>query len=141
MSIKTEGYSRKPFHVDSVQVTVENMEEVAAWCAGEIRTGKKVIRDENNKIIDRKDVLFIKVDILRPLHERQTKAHYGDWVLLSDSGFKVYTGHAFEKAFEKEDNGIVTITPELKTFIEPQVLGQMDLAIPDIQLVLEGTKA
>lgn len=140
MSIKTDGYSRKPFHVDAVQVTAENMEEVAAWCAGEIRTGKRIVRDENNKILERKEVKYIKVDIHRPLHERQTKAHYGDWVLLSVSGFKVYTEHAFEKAFEKEDNGVVQITPELKTFIETHVLGQMDLSIPDINLVFESAK-
>lgn len=134
MSIKIDGYSRRPFHVDAVQVTVENMEEVAAWCAGDIRTGNRVIRDENNKILERKEVSFIKVNIRRPLNERQTKAHCGDWVLLSDAGFKVYTGHAFEKAFEIENDGLEKL-PEESTF------GPLGLDIPEITLTLEGAKA
>lgn len=141
MSIKTEGYSRKPFHVEAVQVTAENIEEVAAWCSGEIRTGKKVVRDEDNKIIERKEVTFVKVSVHRPLNERQTKGYLGDWVLLSSSGFKVYTERAFEKAFEVDKSDHVTITPELKTLIEDEVLGQTSLDIPEITLVLEGARA
>jgi hypothetical protein len=131
MSIKTEGYSRKPFHVDAVQVTAENMAEVAAWCTGEIRTGKRIVRDEKNKILERKEVSFIKVSILRPLNERQTKAHIGDWILLSEAGFKVYTENAFSKAFEKED-----VVLDFKG-----TLGQLDLGIPEITLTLEGARA
>lgn len=130
MSIKTEGYSRKPFHVDAVQITVENMEEAAAWCAGEVRTGKKVVRDDDNNIIERKEVSFVKVDVHRPLNDRQTKAYLGDWVLLSDAGFKVYTERAFEKAFAIEDDGS-----------EEAILGQLTLGVPEIKLTLEGAKA
>lgn len=132
MSIKTEGYSRKPFHVDAVQITAENMKEVAAWCAGEIRTGTKVIRNDDNKIVDRKEVLFVKVGVHRPLNERQTKGYVGDWVLLSDSGFKVYTGHAFEKAFG----------PESSDFEEDleEDLDQLSLDFPEVILTLKGAQ-
>lgn len=136
MSIKTEGYSRKPFHVDAVQITAENMEEVAAWCAGEIRIGKKVVRDDNNKIVERTDVSFVKVDVHRPLNERQTKGHLGDWVLLSSAGYKVYTERAFSKAFEVENDGL-----ELpQTYPNEEALGQLSLDVPEITLTLEGAK-
>lgn len=142
MSIKTEGYSRKPFHVDAIQVTAENMEEVAAWCGGKIRTSNRVIRDDNNKVVDRKEVSFIKVNVHRSLNERQTKGYVGDWILLSDGGVKVYTERAFERAFELENknDGNVLITPELKTFIENEVLGKLSLEVPEIKLVLEGAR-
>lgn len=135
MSIKTEGYSRKPFHVSAVQITAENMEEVAAWCAGEIRTGKKVVRDDDNKVIDRIEVSFVKVDVHRPLNERQTKGYVGDWVLLSESGFKVYTERAFEKAFELE---IDDPEPTQTHFADNVPLG---LEVPEITLTLEGATA
>jgi hypothetical protein len=131
MNIKTEGYSRKPFHVDAVQVTEENMEEVAAWCAGKIRTSKKTIRDDDNKIVERLEVQFIKVDVHRPLNERQTKGYVGDWVLLSEAGFKVYTERAFEKAFEKEN--AYTLADS-----EAQLNGS---TVPEIKLTLEGATA
>jgi hypothetical protein len=131
MSIKTESYSRKAFHVDAAQITAENMEEVAAWCEGEIRTGKKVIRDDNNKILERVDVSFIKVSVHRPLNERHTKGHLGDWVLLSDAGFKIYTQRAFEKAFEMEETEVSS---------KNYVLEQPELDVPEITLTLEGAR-
>lgn len=141
MSIKTEGYSRKTFHVAGVQITAENMEEVAAWCAGEIRTGKKVIRDDDNKIVERVEVQFIKVDVHRPLNERQTKGYLFDWVLLSDAGFKVYTERAFGKAFEIEKTRLQSAKP-LKTFSADEIdLQAVSLDVPEITLTLEGAKA
>jgi len=82
---------RKPFEVDCVQVTTENMEEVAEWCMG------------NLNITDKADK-FIKVRVHSPLTERQTKAFAGDWVLYANKGYKVYTEKAFNNAFELEEN-------------------------------------
>lgn len=142
MSIKTEGYSRKPFHVDAVQVTAENLEEVAAWCAGEIRTSKKTIRnEETNEIVERKEIPFIKVDVHRPLNDRQTKAYPGDWVLLSDAGFKVYTQKAFENAFEIEDDGRDRFPEPTKVYTEADALAQLGQSVPQVKLTLEGSKA
>lgn len=88
MQIDTQGYTRKPFRVDAIQVTESNMKHVAEWCGGTITEGK--------------DSQFIKVDVHRPLNERQTKAFVNDWVLRSESGFKVYTEKAFANSFEQE---------------------------------------
>lgn len=87
--IETNKFARKPFYVDAVQVTAENMDDVSAWCQGTVtRTDLSPQGD------------FIKVRVHRPLTERQTKAFVGDWVLYAGTGFKVYTDKAFEKSFE-----------------------------------------
>jgi hypothetical protein len=156
MSIETKGYSRKPFHVDAVQVTEENMEEVAAWCKGEIRTSKKTIRNDENEITERKEIPFIKVEVHRPLNDRQTKAYAGDWVLLSDAGFKVYTQRAFDNAFEQElvyteadakaqledapTDGRERFPEPTTTYTEADSLGQLGMGVPEIKLTLEGSK-
>jgi hypothetical protein len=98
MTIKTEKYARKPFDVEAIQVTDENMIEVAKWCLGDIRNTLV-----SNKAGDEKETqTYIKVRVRNPLNERQTKAFKGDWVLKSGNGFKVYTENAFKKSFDKE---------------------------------------
>lgn len=85
--MKTSKYIRKPFAVDGIQVTAENMADVAAWCDGEIQS-------------DYNSTSFIKVKVQRVLNERQTQAYVGDWVLSAGTGFKVYTEKAFRNSFE-----------------------------------------
>lgn len=84
--IETSKYTRKPFEVEAIQVTAENMDEVAQWCGGTVTTEG--------------DTKFIKVEIDRVLNERQTKAFIGDWVLKQNDSYKIYTSKAFRKSFE-----------------------------------------
>ena len=91
--MKTELYGRKSFTVEAVKVTRENMEEVAAWCGGQIQTVTENGREKR----------FIKVEVKRALNENQTQAFCGDWVLKSDSGFKKYSHRAFVQSFEKQN--------------------------------------
>lgn len=87
MAVEPVIYVRKPFEVEAVEVTEDNLEEVAAWCHGDLR--------EDNRP-------YIKVRVARALNERQTKAYPGDWVLYAGTGFKVYTPKAFQKTFVKK---------------------------------------
>lgn len=87
--MKTTKFTRNPFDVDAVQVTAENIHDVAKWCQGEVAT-------EDDK-------QFVKVRVLRVLNERQTKAFIGDWVLYAGTGYKVYTNKAFQKSFTALD--------------------------------------
>jgi hypothetical protein len=87
MALKTHKFARKPFYVDAVRVSEDNITEVAKWCQG------KVSEDEEGK--------HIEVKVHRPLTPRQTKAYIGDWVLFAGTGYKVYTPKAFDKSFEK----------------------------------------
>ncbi len=91
-------FARKPFYVDAIRVTADNMEDVAEWCMGDVVTTVKAEGSVEEK--------YIRVRVHRPLTERQTKAFEGDWVLYAGTGFKVYTPRAFEKSFEK----VVTLT-------------------------------
>jgi hypothetical protein len=94
-SLKFENYTRKPFTVQAVQVTEDNLNTVAEWCGGEVQTLS------NN-------VKFIKVDVSRPITTRQTRAFLGDWVLYAGRGFKVYTEKAFRMNFAPEENVVQT---------------------------------
>lgn len=78
--------TRKTFTVDAVQITEENMQEVAEWCGGRVRTLN--------------GSTFIKVKVTNPMTDRQTQGFIGDWVLYSGKGYKVYTQKAFERNFD-----------------------------------------
>lgn len=99
--LETTKYVRKQFPVDAVRVTAENMDEVAAWCHGEVDVEKTPARGGSPEREDK----FVKVRVHRPLTDRQTKAFIGDWVLYAGTGFKVYTDKAFNKSFEMKDAG------------------------------------
>lgn len=92
MGVTTERFIRKPLYVDGVRVKADNFEAVAAWCEGEIlketegpRTGKK----------------YIRVRVQYPKSPRQSKAFIGDWILYTETGYKVYTNPAFRKSFDE----------------------------------------
>lgn len=95
-SLETIKFIRKPFTIDAVQLTEENLEQVADWCNGEIRTA---VVDETDT--EMKTARYIKVRVSRPLNDRQTKAFINDWVLFANKGFKIYTPTAFEENFEQ----------------------------------------
>ena len=89
--METRRFARKPFFVDAVRVTSENMERVAEWCQGDVNTIDTGQSEER----------YVKVRVHRPMNDRQTQAFVGDWVLYAGTGFKVYTPKAFEKSFEE----------------------------------------
>lgn len=95
--METSKFIRKPFEVEGVQVTDENIADVAAWCQGEVKTDTP----DSSK--------YIKVRVIRVINERQTQAFVGDWVLYAGTGYKVYTDKAFKKSFVSAD------TEELRT--------------------------
>lgn len=80
---------RQPFFVVGYQVTTENMEDIAKWCEG--------------RVIDDADRPFVRVPVIRPIHDRQTRGYVGTWVLLSkrrgEKTFKVYTQEWLDREF------------------------------------------
>jgi hypothetical protein len=99
--MKTHKFARRPFYVDAVRVSETNIDEVAAWCQGDVQ----IDEDENSLTQGQK---YVKVRVHRPLTDRQTRAYIGDWVLYAGTGYKVYTPKAFDKSFEK----VKTLTKE-----------------------------
>lgn len=94
--MQTQKFQRKTFVVDAVQVTEENMEEVAKWCRGTIQTTDSKIAEGLHQEPQR----FIKVSVLNPYNPRQEQAFAGDWVLFTKNNFKVYVEKGFHKVFE-----------------------------------------
>jgi len=89
--METAQFIRNPLIVDAVQVTMENIEQVAEWCGGTILTA----RNQKTKQLDS----YIEVPVSRPLHPRQSKAFVTDWVLVNGKSFKVYANRAFTANF------------------------------------------
>ena len=114
-----ERYVRQPFYVDAVQVTSANMEAVAKWCNGDVRTSSKPDRDVQNALeggTGHTPERYIKVRVQRPANDRQTQAFVGDWILYAGTGYKVYTDRAFQKSFEKaNDNTPLHVARSAKT--------------------------
>ena len=79
---------RKPFLVNEVRVTQENMTEVAVWCQGTICKTEEGVE-------------YIQVRVVKPLNPRQTMAFVGDHVLYANTGYKVYTHKAFISSFDE----------------------------------------
>lgn len=93
---------RKPFNVDAVQVTAENMEEVARWCRGKVKT-----EQSSTSATPQAPTRYIHVRVLHPLNPKQTQAYIGDWVLVTDTGSKVYSDKAYHNNFDEvEDSPI-----------------------------------
>ena len=91
--ITTTRYIRKPLYVDAVRVTQSNLEEIAAWCQGEIRQDEVPGKGTTKK--------YVRVRVHNPKVPRQTKAFVGDWILYTERGYKVYTHPAFLASFDK----------------------------------------
>lgn len=92
--MKIEKYIRKPFPVNAVRITRDNIEEVAKWCGGKVEVWKGRAR---GKIVEKP---FIKMDVSHAISTRQTEGRIGDWILERDGEFKSYTDAAFQRIFE-----------------------------------------
>lgn len=87
-----DEYFRKSFPVRAVQVTPANMAKLAKWCEGTIKSERR--RGTTKK--------YIEVPVEVTIKDRQRQAFYGDWILVTASGYKVYNDKAFHDAFEKK---------------------------------------
>jgi hypothetical protein len=91
-TLELQDYVRKPFPVKCIQVTPENMSEVAKWCGGKIRTTTPKDPTRANK--------YIQVEVPGAQKDRHSRAYAHDWVLHMNNGYKVYNDRAFKDAFE-----------------------------------------
>lgn len=90
MSIALSAYQRKSFTVEAVQVTQENMREVAKWCGGTIA-----------QTPDKK--FYVALNVANNGPRRIFRAYMGYWVVLAMGGrFMVYPDKSFNATFEPE---------------------------------------
>lgn len=103
-----QKFVRRSFAVKGVQVTIENVNEVAEWAEGVVQ-----FDDINHS------KFFIKINVKHALNERQTQAHVGDWVLSTKKGYKVYTDRAFKANFKAHDEVVHAVTQNVTNFYAP----------------------
>lgn len=108
MTLEIKKFTQKPFCIEAVQVTTENMADLASWCEGRV-----ISHEERDGLLGMDD--YIKVVVFRPAHIRHTQAFRGDWVLRSAVGYKVYTTKALEKAFVEVPESDPEVVERLET--------------------------
>lgn len=86
-----EIFYRKPFPVQAIRVTQENLYDVASWCTGQVK--ETTARTGTVK-------QYVKVEVISPRNIKQTMAFPGDWVLRAGASFKVYSDKAFKDTFD-----------------------------------------
>lgn len=92
--LKIEEHFRRPFSVEAVQVTRENMAEVAEWCGGEVTdtvSGSGKVRAV---------VPYVKVPVQDAKRAIATMALTGNWVVKMGTSFRVYNPKVFGDTFE-----------------------------------------
>jgi len=95
--IVTATYRRKTFRVQAIQVTEENLKEVADWCNGQVKIETS---GPHGGLGDPFILVLIGRVNGRPQH---SAARVGDWVtrLSSGNNFRVYHNKSFKEAFEE----------------------------------------
>lgn len=115
MTLEIKKARRKTFGVEHVQVTTENMEEVAEWCEGQVLTFEAGPTDPQW----RNGHKYIEVPVKNPMSDRQKQAFVGDRVLKSTSGYKVYGEKAYANTFEDvEESAQELPQPEVKNVFD-----------------------
>lgn len=112
-SMDIQKFVRRSFAVRGVQVTEQNIHEVAEWAGGEVH-------------LDSSDRQFIKIDVKHPLNEDQTRAHIGKWVLNTKKGFKIYTDRAFKANFSDYE--------EVTDAVRKNVFAQSDESLQELRV-------
>jgi len=100
MTIKIKKYTAKPVQVEAIQITKNNMAEVAKWCKGEILTEE--VPAEKSATGEAFTERYIRPKMFRPKNQRpntrddeMTKGYVGKWIIKRGTNFKVYTDQAF----------------------------------------------
>lgn len=106
MGIQVKKYTAKPVVVEAVQVTSENMAEVAKWCKGQICT--EAVPAEKSATGEAFTERYVKPKMYRPptvrknnreVDEERSKGYVGKWIIKRGTNFQVYTDQAFANSY------------------------------------------
>lgn len=84
--METTTYQRKPFRIEAVEITNENIEEIGA------KIGRVMTRAEDG-------VKFIQIDSV--IIPGIARAYVGFWLTIMDNRYRCYSGRIFNAQFEK----------------------------------------
>jgi hypothetical protein len=96
--MKIETHTRRPFDVNVVEVTPENVEQVAEWCGGTVAQGE--YRHSKYKI----QLPVVKVPGNGPHKGKSVDARIGYFVVEHNGSFRVYRPKQFEESFQNLKN-------------------------------------
>jgi hypothetical protein len=102
MTVSTERFMHRP--VDAIRITDENIEQVAAWCQGEVKIYRQHRGSDGIKPEDF-GKRYIELAVSHPTGRRRAKAFSGDWLVSVKASFKVYNHRAFESTFKDFPHG------------------------------------
>lgn len=89
-------YDRKPFSVTAVELSFENLNEVAEWCKGEIST-------ESTKILGTSTMLpVVTIEGLGEARGKTFVARLGYFIVELNGSFRVYKPKQFKDTFERQ---------------------------------------
>lgn len=112
--MEPSAYQRKPFRVQAIQVTDENLSDLAEWCGGAVRLEEDGFDGFKSYV----DVPTTKATSRYRL--QRVRAYVGDWLvrLTEDNNFKIYKTRSFLEIFEevpsdeKEEQAILELLQE-----------------------------
>lgn len=117
-----ENYNRHVFAVEAVQVTADNMQEIADWANGYVLTGMKLLVDNHPKQLTKDCVLITIGD---GEHMKESKAYVGDWVLMSEDGWLAqYTDKEFREQYSKQSDQQESLSRIIAKVISDSMDGQ-----------------
>lgn len=131
--MKLEEWERKTFRIQAVQVTEEDMEEIAAWCDGRIYIKKDEGEDP---------AFYIQFTAIHHKQKQTMKAFVGDWITWSGSSFHHYKDSSFRKGYQLRGDLESRIAEEIQNRIMEAYgfdgLGVANLATANIMELIKG---
>lgn len=94
-TVEFKEYSRKSFKVQAVQITKENILEIARMARGEYRTTVEIKGWNRNKP---QDHIFLPRNVRTS--GNQAMAFVGDWFLMVGASYRFYSEKAFKGIFQ-----------------------------------------
>jgi hypothetical protein len=116
---ETSAYQRKPFRVQAIQVTDDNLTDLAEWCGGWVKLEEDGFDTFKS---------YVDVPIAKPAGRyrlQRVRAYVGDWLvrLTEDNVFKIYKTRSFLEIFEEvasEEKMLDSIRGDIRGFLKEQ---------------------
>jgi hypothetical protein len=91
--MEIKKFNRKPFAVNAVEVTLENVHEVAAWCGGTVEM-------QSTRMMGTQAKLPV-IKMSGPSNAKDTVATLGCFIAELKGNFRVYKNALFFQVFDK----------------------------------------
>lgn len=95
--METKQYTRKPFPVSAIQVTLQNIEKVAEWCKGTVEYRPTKMLGTTTDL----PVIKIKGQDNSSGRVRDAEAALGCYIVELKGSFRVYKPVQFEASFDE----------------------------------------